>query len=119
MLRGVAGVVLGYLTFAVLAVLVFMITGHKPHDPFTPFFGILSIAWGVGAAVLAGFVSVSISRGPRTAWVVAGIIALGAVTSMFGSEAAGTRWSQIAALVLMAPSALIGGRLAARRLRPS
>jgi hypothetical protein len=42
------------------------------------------------------------------------IIALGAAVSMIGTPAAGSRWSQWAALLLMAPAAVLGGLLALR-----
>jgi hypothetical protein len=45
---------------------------------------------------------------------VAAVIAVGALVSMF-ADTAGARWTQLAALVVMAPSAWLGGILAARR----
>jgi hypothetical protein len=109
MVRAVIGIVLGYVVFAGTAVALFQITRVNPHAPVRPGFAAVG-GW------LGGWVGQRADTGCGlvTAW----IIATGAAISLIASPAPGAHWSQIAALVLMAPAAWAGDRLrAGRRLR--
>lgn len=79
-------------------------------------FKIGSIVWGSVFALIAGFLTAHIAgRRPSThAAIVALLIAAGAVVSLLLRPGDGARWSQLAALLLMAPAAWIGGALARR-----
>jgi hypothetical protein len=117
MLRSIGAVVAGYFVFAVSAVLLFQISGQQPHAEAPLTFKIATTVWGAVFALVAGWLAAHVAvRRPAThAAVVAGVIAVGALVSLFA--ATGARWSQLTALVVMAPCAWLGGVLAARRLR--
>jgi hypothetical protein len=116
MLRSVGAVVAGYFVFAVSAVLLFQLSGREPHADAPLTFKLASVVWGAVFALVGGWLAAHVSvRHPAThAAAVAAVIALGALASMF-ADAAGARWTQAAALLVMAPSAWLGGILAARR----
>ncbi len=107
-MRVVSGVILGYLVFGLSAFALFRITHHDPHAPASIAFEICSILYGVLFAILAGYIASFIGgrRDMLAARIVAVIVAAGAIASMF---AAGINWSPVAAVLLMAPSVLIGG----------
>jgi hypothetical protein len=73
------------------------------------------------AAFFGGLIAAAIARrsDQRASRVVAAFIAIGAVLSMFTVPEGGSRMSMIAALVLMAPAALMGGVFYRRMVRPS
>jgi hypothetical protein len=116
MLRSIGSVAAGYLVFAGSAALLFQLSGQEPHAPSTTAFKIGSIVWGCVFALVAGFLTAHVAgRRPSThAAVVALLIAAGALGSMLLSPADSARWSQLAALLLMAPCAWLGGALARR-----
>lgn len=107
-MRFVSGVILGYLIFAGSAFLLFRITGHDPHAPASISFEIGAIVFGVLFAVLAGFIASFIGgrRDMLAAKCVAIILALGAILSMIATVVS---WSQIWAVIAMAPAVLLGG----------
>ncbi len=108
MVRVISAVILGYLVFGVSTFALFRITNHDPHAPANISFEIGSIVYGILFALLAGWVASFIGGRPNliSAWSVAAIVALGAVASMINL---GVGWSPLAALVLMAPSVIVGG----------
>jgi hypothetical protein len=110
-MRSVAAVVAGYLIFALSAVVLFQITGQAPHRPVTAVFMIGSTVYGIGFAALGGSVAARLAptRPLLHAGIVAGLIMLGAAVSLLTAARADARWSQVAALVLMAPAAWLGG----------
>ena len=93
-LRSIAAVLVGYVVFAASSFAVFRLSGHAPHAPAPVPFMLLAIASGVVFAALGGYVAGSL----------AGRRPLGH----------GAIWTQVAALTLMAPSAVLGGWLRAR-----
>jgi hypothetical protein len=116
MLRSIGAVAAGYLVFAGSAALLFQLSGQEPHAPSTVVFKIGSIVWGCVFALIAGFLTAHVAgRRPSThAAVVALLIAAGALVSLIVRPGEGARWSQFAALLLMAPSAWVGGAVARR-----
>jgi len=116
MLRSIGAVVAGYFVFAASAVLLFQMSGRDPHAdlPFT--FKVASTIWGAVFALVGGWLAahVSVSRPATHAAVVAAVIAIGALLSLM-LDPSGARWSQLSAIVVMAPSAWLGGVLAAKR----
>jgi len=118
MLRSAGAVVAGYFVFAASAVLLFQLSGQDPHAEAPSTFMIASVVWGAVFALVAGWLAAHVAvRRPAThAAAVAAVIGAGAIVSM-AADADGARWSQIAALAVMAPCAWLGGLLAARRLR--
>jgi peptidoglycan/LPS O-acetylase OafA/YrhL len=118
-MRVIMAVVSGYLTFAISAALLFQFTGQDPHATPGLAFGIGSVVWGMLFAALGGYMAARLvqpgSMAP-SAWVGC-LIAIGALASMYGQTRQGSLWSQLSALLLMAPSALVGGLI--NRRRPS
>jgi hypothetical protein len=112
MMRSVAAVVAGYVVFAASAALLFQLSGVDPHAPSSTGFKIGTIVWGVVFALVAGWLTARVAaRRPGThAAILAALIAAGALISLLASSS-GSIWSQIAALVFMAPAAWIGGVL--------
>ena len=88
--RTIGGIVVGYLIFAAAAVLIFAFGG-----------GYIAARVARRADNLAGI-------------AVGSIIALGALVSL-ASSPTGAIWSQLAALLLMAPAAVVGGLVARQR----
>ena len=114
MLRSIAGIIVGYLVFAVPSFLLFRLTHVDPHAPASLAFGSIAVVLGMMFALLAGYLGTAIAR-RRTMWValtIAAILAAGAISSMI---ATGMNWSPIAALVCMAPASLAGGWLRIRQ----
>jgi hypothetical protein len=119
-MRTILAAIIGYLIFAVSAFLMFRLTGHQAHgaheQPSTEFI-IISIVVGMVAALIGGYVAAAIAGKKVAATIVAIVIAAGAILS--GIAAASMMhgqglWSNIAAVVLMAPAAKLGGALAKR-----
>ena len=118
-MRIVLGVIVGYLIFAVTAFLTFRLTGHDSHGPreqISTSFIIISIVIGTVAAFIGGYVAAVIARNKWAPKIVATIIALVALISFAYSNGRGM-WTQLSAIVLMAPAANIGGALARRRVQ--
>ena len=117
-LRSIGAVLAGYLVFAVSGALLFMLTGWDPHAAAPVGVIVLSTLYGITFALLAGYLATSLAgRAPLGhAIAVAGLIGLGAIVSMVMSAAGAALWSQLSALVLMAPSAAFGGLIRQGRL---
>jgi len=111
MARGLLGIVAGYIIFAGSAVLLFLISRHDPHAPASSGFLVFSVVYGIVFAFLAGYVAAAIAGlgGMLYAMGVAIAIAAGALVSLIARPGKGAIWSQVAALLLMAPAALVGG----------
>ena len=107
-MRVFTGVILGYLVFAGSAFLLFRITGHNPHVRASISFEIATIAYGMLFAWLAGYIASFIGGRPDAiaAWILGAVIAVGAVISMIMTVVS---WSQVTALLFMAPMAVVGG----------
>jgi hypothetical protein len=113
-------IVTGYLVFAFSAALLFQLSGHDPHAAPGIGFAVLGILWGIAFAALGGYVAVITSRRET----LAGGVGVSVVLAVFAgislaADHGNSIWSQVAALVLMAPAATLGGwmALAMRRRR--
>jgi hypothetical protein len=113
MLRSVIAVVAGYLVFAFSAALLFGLSGVDPHAVPSLTFGIGSVVFGMVFAALGGWVAARLAPSNPAAHVrgVALVLATIALVSMVAGWGDGSPWSQLAALLLMAPSTLLGLRL--------
>jgi hypothetical protein len=116
MLRMIAGIVTGYLVFAVPSFLLFRVTHVDPHAAATKTFEIIAIVCGIFFAVLGGYIGTAIGRKNWLSLTIAAIIAAGAISSMV---ATGMSWSPIAAVICMMPAAVVGGWLWRRQHEPS
>lgn len=111
--RSVFAIVAGYLVFGVSAALLFSLSGRDPHAAPSAQFAVVSVTYGVLFAGLAGFVAASLSRRRPVlhAGILAAILAAVALLSLALQFRTGSVWSELATLFLMAPAALIGGRM--------
>jgi hypothetical protein len=115
-MRSIAGIIIGYLVFALTAFALFRVTQQNPHAPAPMGFEITAIVYGVFFAFLAGYWGTGIA-GRSDMWV-AGIIALIMAAIAIASMAkAGVGWSPLSAVVLMVPAELMGGYVQARKGR--
>jgi hypothetical protein len=116
MFRSIGAVVAGYFVFAASAVLLFQLSGQAPHEAAPLAFKIATVVWGVVFALVAGWLAahVSVRQPAAHAAGVAAVIALGAVISI-AARPSDALWSQVSAIVVMAPCAWLGGVLAARQ----
>jgi hypothetical protein len=113
----VLGVIVGYSVFAVSAVLLFQLTRRNPHAAQPMAFMAGSIVYGIMCAAVGGYVSAVLGGGSARvqATAVGVVIALGATVSLLAGPSAGSAWSRLAALLLMAPAAVIGAVIRARQ----
>jgi hypothetical protein len=107
-MRVFSGVALGYLLFRLLWFAVFRVTNTDPHARASISFETVAIVFGLLFALLAGYLASFIGGRPHfvAAWIVGTLIALGAIVTMVRY---GIAWPQMAALLFMAPAAVVGG----------
>jgi hypothetical protein len=119
MTRSVLSVIVGYLTFALSAFAFFQISGQSPHEaaPMSVMLG--STLFGMSFALLGGYLAARLAgRQPLAHGIaVAALVALVAAISLLSTIGKGAVWSQLAALALMAPCALVGGWLRSQQVR--
>jgi hypothetical protein len=121
MLRFIVSVITGYLVFAICATLWFQFTGQDPHASTTILFGVVSVLYGIVCAVAGGLVAARFAprKSQAAGMFVAVLIAAGAVLSLAMDGKHGRIWSQLSALLLMAPAAWLGGVLYGKRKAPA
>ena len=110
-MRSIAAVIAGYLIFGISAGLLFRVAQRDPHSPAPVTFMILSTVYGLVFACLGGYVAARIAQRLELlhAVVLALLMATVALISLFAAIDKGPVWSQIAALLFMAPAAAVGG----------
>lgn len=115
MLRSIGAVAAGYIVFGASAALLFQLSGQQPHEAAPVAFKAASIIWGATFALVAGWLTarIAVRRQRLHAGIVAGLIALGAIVSL-ASRPSDAKWSQLAAIIVMAPCALLGGVISSR-----
>ncbi len=119
MLRSIVGILAGYVIFAVATVALFGVSGQNPYKGAAPGFLIGSALYGMVVAVAGGYVAEWLAgrQPPRHGAAVGLLIAAGALLTIAGHRPPTPGWPQLAVLLLMAPSALIGALLFVRRRR--
>jgi len=117
MARSIIAVVVGYFIFALSAFAFFQITGQAPHQAAPVPIMLGSVALGMIFALLGGYVAARLAQRRPLAHgaAVALVLALGAAISLLSTLGKGAVWSQVAALLLMAPCAVLGGWLRFRQ----
>ena len=112
-MRSVLAVIAGYLVFAVCSFALFRVSGHDPYALPTLGFKALVIGLGLAFAAVGGFVTGTIARRRPVAHGAAlgFLMALIAAISLRSLPPTGSGWTQIAALVAMAPAAVLGSAL--------
>jgi len=119
MVRSVIAVAVGCVVFSASALALFRISGQDPHSPADVSFMAASVAYGIFFAALAGFLAAWLAK----RWefehslAVACLIAVGGAISLLTRPAQGAMWTQLAALLVMAPSAMLGGYMRLRQIR--
>jgi len=115
--RSILSVVVGYLIFGLTAFVLFQISGQPPHQSVPISFMVGSTIYGCVFAFLGGYAAAFLAKDrPLVHGVaVAFVLALGAALSLISTIGKGAVWSQVAALALMAPSAVLGGWLRGRK----
>lgn len=114
-LKAIVGAICGYLIFAVTGVALGQLTGRNLHADQPLWFMAITTVYGMLFAGLGALLASKVA--PHRNWSVLLMTALlvaGATASLLTSPAADARWSQCAALLFMAPSALIAPRLIRR-----
>jgi hypothetical protein len=114
--RSVVGVIVGYAVFAASAFLFFQLAGRDPHAPQDLLFATEATVFGMAMAALGGLLAGWIAgrRPVLHAGFVALLLVLGAGASLISSPGEHAKWSQVSALLLMAPSAVVGGLIKAK-----
>jgi peptidoglycan/LPS O-acetylase OafA/YrhL len=115
-MREVLAGIAGYAIFVVCSVLLFMLGGYDPHREVSLQFQVTSICAGIVFALFAGYVTAALSPASptRPVIVVSFLIGIVAILSLLTSGSAES-WSQLAALLLMAPAVIVGGMLRRRQ----
>jgi len=111
LLRSFVAVLVGYAIFAVSSFALFRVTGQDPHAPAPLLFMAMTVVIGDTFAMIGGYVAGWLAgRRPLAHGVAAAVlIAVGAVVSLTATIGHGSVWTQVAALLFMAPSAVVGG----------
>ena len=108
MLRAIAGIIVGYLIFAVPSFLLFRLTHVDPHAPASLSFEFIAVVYGIFFAFLGGYIGAAVGRKLWVSIAITIIIATGAVFSILATGI-NWSWSPIAALIFMVPAAFSGG----------
>ncbi len=108
--RSALALLAGDAIFGGTALLLFRVANREPHAPAPMTFMLGSVAVGVVAAAMGGWVTAAIAgRYRRAHAAVLGIlISFGALVSLIIRPGEGAIWTQAAAVVLMGPAALAG-----------
>ena len=117
MIRSLIAVIVGYAVFAVSAVILFAGSGTNPHGAVSASFMVLAIVYGMLFAGLGGYLAALIAKRKNFlhSVILTIVIASGALFSLLSSSGKGAIWSQVSAILLMAPLSMIGGYIRTRR----
>jgi hypothetical protein len=109
--RSIGGVVAGYLIFGLSAGILFQAAKVDPHAPASLTFMVLSTLYGAFFAAVGGYVAAWIAgwREFEHAVALALLIDLTALGSLVAVLGKGSVWSNIATVLVMAPTVLLGG----------
>lgn len=116
MIKNIVAVIAGYLIFAISAVMFFKLTNTDPHTDPTTGYAIATAIYGVVFSALGGFITELIARtgNIKINLLLAVLMAGFAAFSLFKS--ASNHWTQLLAIVLFAPTSILGGWLYIKRL---
>ncbi|HZS28211.1 MAG TPA: hypothetical protein VFB76_13360 [Candidatus Angelobacter sp.] len=116
--RTILGIVLGDVIFVGGSALLFYAAKMDPHTLAPTRFIVLSSLLGIVMALVGGFVAGWIGRRSDLicGFILAVIIAGGAIASMIGHLGQGAIWPQLATLLLMSPSSFVGDWLRMKKI---
>lgn len=108
-MRVLGGILAGDILFVLLTFAMFKLLGRDPHEAADTQFMVVTAALGALFAIAGGYLAATIARkAPVFAGLgVAILITGGALASILIARPASI-WSQIAAIVVLAPAALLG-----------
>jgi hypothetical protein len=111
MVREVMAGAAGYIIFVVASTLLFVLSGFDPHASPSLTFEVVSVIAGIIFALAAGCITAALSPASpaRPVIFVALLIEIVAILSLLMTS--GGEWSKLAAMFLMAPAVIVGGRL--------
>lgn len=109
MIRKFLSVVAGYAVFVISSLALFRLSGQKPHADAPLNFMIFTAIYGAVFSFIAGVITQLFSgtKGIKLNYILAIILAGFAAFSIFKSE--GNHWTQILAILVFAPTTVLGG----------
>ncbi|MEN9685029.1 MAG: hypothetical protein RLZZ28_815 [Bacteroidota bacterium] len=107
MLRKILGLFAAYAIFVISSLALFKFSGQDPHAQAATGFQILSAVYGAFFSFLSGYVLQLIARVKKLSYLLAFIIGGFAAFSFF--QSAGSHWTQLLAIFIFAPVAILGG----------
>ena len=116
MIHSIIAIIAGYVVFAVSAVILFIISGFNPHAEVPLWFLATATIYGMFFAALGGYLAALIAnrKGLLHSGILTLVIIAGATGSLLSSPGNEAIWSQVSAILLMAPSAMLGGYIRSR-----
>ena len=110
-LRSILAVLAGYAVFVLSALLVFGLSGQKPHADASAAFKTLAIVVGTTFAIAGGYLTAIIAKKSPVAHSTALGVLLASIAawSIHASPLKDPIWSQVSAILFMAPGAILGG----------
>lgn len=109
MIKKILGVIAGYAIFAAASLALFKLSRVDPHEEPTTGFQVLTFIYGAAFSFLSGFILQLIARTKNLNlnFILAFVIAGFAIFSLIKSN--GSHWTQLLAIVIFAPSSILGG----------
>lgn len=113
LLRSIGAILAGYIFMGLAVELIFLLSGRNPHAPASARFIIVTTLYGTFCAAIGGYVTSRLAgRFPLMhAAVLACLVSFIALISLFAELGVGSIWSQLVALLFMAPAVMIGAML--------
>jgi len=109
MLKKIISVIVGYAIFVVSSLALFQLSGQNAHAEATLNFQLITLVYGAFFSFLSGLVVQLIAK-PKNLYlnyILAFILAGFATFSLFKAE--GNHWTQLMAIVIFAPTSILGG----------
>ena len=118
-MRSVLAVVAGYLIFGIASFSLFRLSGHDPHAAASLSFKVWTVLFGMLFAFIGGYVTGVLAPTKPLAHgaALAILLATFAGISLCATAANTAKWTQVSAIIAMAPAALLGSALHSRRSR--
>jgi hypothetical protein len=119
-LRSIGAVLAGYLVFGLSTALLFTIMRQDPHAAAATVYIVGATIYGAVFGAIGGFLTAWIATWRRMIHVaiLAGVIAGVAAVSMLTRASDEPLWSQLAAMLVIAPAAIVGGWIRVKSLPP-
>ncbi len=115
MIKKILSVIVGYAIFVVGSLLLFQLSGQNAHAEATLNFQLITAVYGTAFSFLSGLVVPLIAKSKNLTlnYILAFVLAGFATFSFFKAE--GSHWTQLMAIVIFAPTSILGGLYYLRR----